>query len=136
GRVIQLRWVQDGDPIGYNGLWTARGRRLIATVSIGYADGYPRTASSTDAKIAASTPAGEAIVAGRRCPFAGRVSMDLIMIDVTDLPEDTPRRGDPVVFVGDDLTLDEVGGRAGTIGYEVLTSLGRRYARTYRNASL
>jgi alanine racemase len=136
GRVIQLRWLQDGDPIGYNGLWTARGRRRIATVSIGYADGYPRTASSTDAKIAASTPVGEAIVAGRRCAFAGRVSMDLIMIDVTDLPEDTPRRGDSVVFLGDDLTLDEVGGRAGTIGYEVLTSLGRRYARTYRNASL
>lgn len=135
GRVIQLRWVQDGDAIGYNGQWTAQGRRRLATVSIGYADGYPRAASSTDTKVASSIPVGEAIVAGRRCPFAGRVSMDMIILDVTEVPERALRRGDPVVFLGDDLTLDEVGARAGTIGYEVLTSLGRRYARTYSDAS-
>jgi alanine racemase len=135
GRVIQLRWAQDGDAIGYNGQWTTHGRRRLATVSIGYADGYPRAASSTDAKLASSMPVGEAVVAGRRCPFAGRVSMDLIILDVTEVPESALRRGDPVVFLGHDLTLDEVGARAGTIGYEVLTSLGRRYARTYRDAS-
>jgi alanine racemase len=134
-RGIQLRWVQDGEEVGYNGQWTARGRRRLATVSIGYADGYPRAASSSNDKLAALAPVGEAIVAGRRCPFAGRVSMDLIILDVTDVPESAVRRGDAVEFLGDDLTVDEVGGRAGTIGYEVLTSLGRRYARSYRDAS-
>jgi alanine racemase len=133
GRVVQLRWAEDGDAVGYNGQWTARGRRRLATVSIGYADGYPRAASGTDAKRAATAPVGEAIVAGTRCPFAGRVSMDLVILDVTDLPESHVRRGDPVVFIGEDLSIDEVGSRAGTIGYEVLTGLGRRYARSYRN---
>jgi alanine racemase len=86
-------------------------------------------------KIAAGLPAGEAIVAGCRCPFAGRVSMDLIILDVTGVPEGALTRGAPVLFIGEDLTIDEVGRRAGTIGYEILTSLGRRYARTYRGAT-
>jgi alanine racemase len=134
GRVIQIRTVEDGDQVGYNGQWTARGPRRLATISVGYADGYPRAASGTDAKAEAGYPAGEAIVAGRRCRFAGRVSMDLIIVDVTDVPEHQCHRGDPVTLIGDDLTLDEVGRRAGTIGYEILTSLGRRYARAYRGA--
>jgi alanine racemase len=134
GRIVQLRWAEDGDAIGYNGQWTAAGRRRLATVSLGYADGYPRSASSTDAKLRAAAPAGEAIVAGRRCPFAGRVSMDLIVLDVTDVPEGAVARGDCATFIGADLTIDEVGARAGTIGYEILTGLGRRYARVVLNA--
>ena len=133
GRIVQLRWVEDGDTAGYGALWTARGRRRLATVSVGYADGYPR--GSSDMKIAAGLPAGEAIVAGCSCPFAGRVSMDLIILDVTGVPEGALMRGAPVLFIGVDLTIDEVGRRAGTIGYEILTSLGRRYARTYREAT-
>jgi alanine racemase len=133
GRIVQLRWVEDGDTAGYGALWTARGRRRLATVSVGYADGYPR--GSSDMKIAAGLPAGEAIVAGCSCPFAGRVSMDLIILDVTGVPEGALMRGAPVLFIGEDLTIDEVGRRAGTIGYEILTSLGRRYARTYREAT-
>jgi alanine racemase len=128
-RVLQLREIEAGAGVGYNGAWTARGRRRLATLSTGYADGYPRAASATDAK--AGEPTGEAIVAGHRCPFAGRVSMDLIILDVTDLPEGAVNRGDPAILIGGDLTVDEVGRRAGTIGYEVLTGLGRRYARTY-----
>jgi alanine racemase len=131
GRIIQLRIAEDGGTVGYNAQWTARGRRRLATISIGYADGFPRAASATDAKRERGIPSGEAIVAGRRCPFAGRVSMDLIVVDVTDVPEGAARRGDPVALIGDDLTVDEVAQRAGTIGYEILTSLGRRYARTY-----
>jgi alanine racemase len=131
GRVIQLRTVSQGETAGYNGAWTARGPRRLATLSIGYADGYARAASATDAKAQSGTPMGEAIVAGIRCPFAGRVSMDLIIVDVTAVPEGAVKRGDPVVLIGDELTVDEVGRRAGTIGYEVLTSLGRRYARSY-----
>jgi len=131
-RVIQVREAADGESVGYNGQWTASGPRRLATLSVGYADGYPRAASATDAKVKAGTPIAQAIVAGRRCPFAGRVSMDLLSVDVTGLPAGAVKRGDTATLIGDDLTIDEVGARAGTIGYEILTSLGRRYARIYR----
>jgi alanine racemase len=133
-RIVQLRSVEAGDRAGYNGQWTAPGPRRLATLSVGYADGYPRAASSTDVKRQAGAPIAEAIVAGRRCPFAGRVSMDLITIDVSAVPEAEVARGDLVTLIGDDLAIDEVGARAGTIGYEILTSLGRRYARRYVGA--
>jgi alanine racemase len=132
---VQLRSVERGDTAGYNGQWTAPAPGRLATLSVGYADGYPRAASATDAKREAGTAAGEAIVAGRRCPFAGRVSMDLITLDVSAVPEAEVRRGDTVTLIGGSLTVDEVGRRAGTIGYEILTGLGARYARTYRGAS-
>ena len=131
GRIIQLRSAEAGETIGYNAQWRAIGRRRLATISVGYADGFPRAASATDAKRENGAALGEALVAGRRCPFAGRVSMDLVVIDVTDLPEGSIGRGDLVTLIGDDLGLDQVAERAGTIGYEILTSLGRRYARTY-----
>lgn len=130
-RVVQLRQVEGGAGAGYGAAWTAPGARRLATLSVGYADGLPRALSRTDEAVAAGAPRGEAIVAGRRCPFAGRISMDLLILDVTDLPGDAVRRGDPVTLIGDGLDVDEVGARAGTIGYEILTSLGRRYARTY-----
>ena len=135
GRVIQVRTVQDGETAGYNATWTARGTRKLATVSVGYADGYPRSASNTDQTIEAQAPGGEAIVAGYRCPFAGRVSMDLTILDVTDVPDGAVSRGDLVTLIGDDLTIDNVARGAGTIGYEMLTSLGRRYARRYLGQS-
>jgi alanine racemase len=130
-RVVQVRDARGGESVGYNGQWTARDPRRLATLSVGYADGYPRAASATDAKLDAKALGGEAIVAGRRCPFAGRVSMDLLSVDVTALPAGAVQRGDLATLIGDDLGIDEVGARAGTIGYEILTSLGRRYARAY-----
>jgi alanine racemase len=130
-RVIQVREADPGETVGYNGLWTAGGQRRLATLSVGYADGYPRAASATDVKTQTGAPVGEAIVDGRRCPFAGRVSMDLLSVDITDLPDNTVKRGDLVTLIGEGLDIDEVGRRAGTIGYEILTGLGRRYARTY-----
>jgi alanine racemase len=129
--IAQLRFVEAGETVGYDAQWTSSGRRRIATIPLGYADGYPRGASATDAKLSTSTQVGEAIVAGRRCPLAGRVSMDLISVDVTDLPEGAVRRGDSVTLIGEGLPVDEVGTRAGTIGYEILTRLGRRYERQY-----
>jgi alanine racemase len=130
-RIVQLRSVEAGDSAGYNGQWTAPGPRRLATLSVGYGDGYPRAASSTDLKRHAGAAVGDAIVAGRRCPFAGRISMDLITLDVSAIPEAEVARGDLATLIGDDLTIDDVGARAGTIGYEILTSLGRRYARRY-----
>jgi len=130
-RIVQLRWVEEDDTVGYNARWLARGRRRIATLSVGYADGYPRSASARG-KSGEEILAGQVLVAGRPCPFAGNVSMDLIAVDVTDIPEKGIRRGDTVTMIGGSLTVDEVGRRAGTIGYEILTNLGRRYARAYR----
>lgn len=129
-RIAQLRWVEENDTVGYNARWLALGRRRIATLSIGYADGYPRSASARG-KSGEELLAGQVLVAGRPCPFAGNVSMDLITIDVTDIPENAVKRGDTVTMIGGALTIDEVGRRAGTIGYEILTNLGRRYARSY-----
>jgi alanine racemase len=130
-RVLRVRQADAGATVGYNGQWTARGARRLATLSVGYADGYPRAASATDVKAQAGTLMGEAIVAGRRCPFAGRVSMDLLSVDISELPPGAVRRGDLATLIGEELTVDEVGARAGTIGYEILTGLGRRYARSY-----
>jgi alanine racemase len=127
GRIAQVRGIARGSTVGYNATWTARRPSRIAVVGVGYADGFLRAASASD-----GNPGGEAIVAGKRCPFAGRVSMDLLAIDVTDLPERDARRGDLVTLIGIDIGVDDVAARAATIGYEVLTSLGRRYARIYR----
>ncbi len=133
-RVIQVRVVEDGEAVGYNGQWVARGRRRIAIINTGYADGYPRAASATDAKREAGIASGGALVAGRFCPFAGRVSMDLIALDVSEVPENAVTRGTLATLIGGELDIDAVGARAGTIGYEILTSLGRRYARRYVDA--
>lgn len=125
-RIIQLRDVENGTKVGYNGRWTAKGRRRLATVCFGYADGYPRAASWTDQQ-----SGGSALVGGVICPFVGSVSMDLTIIDVTDAPAGAAERGAPVTLIGGPLDLETVGAGAKTIGYEILTSLGRRYQRRY-----
>ena len=127
GRVVQVRAVEAGDTVGYSATWTTRRPSRLAVVSVGYADGFLRAASATDAR-----PGAEAVVAGQRCPIAGRVSMDLIVVDVTDLPEDRPGRGDLVTLLGDGIGIDDLAAHARTIAYEVLTGLGRRYRRIYR----
>ncbi len=127
GRVIQTRSVMRGETVGYDAGWTAKRDIRLATVAVGYADGYLRAASSSDAREGAV-----AIIGGKRCPLAGRVSMDLLTVDVSDLPDGTPKRGDTATLVGDEITVDDIAAAAGTIGYEVLTSLGKRYHRVYR----
>jgi alanine racemase len=124
--ILQIREVEDGEAVGYNGKWHAKGRRKLATICLGYADGYPRNASNTDA-----VAGGAALVGGVTCPIAGTVSMDLIILDVTEAPADAVRRGAPVTLIGGDLPVDRVGPSGKTIGYELLTSLGRRYRRRY-----
>ncbi|HEY4143081.1 MAG TPA: alanine racemase [Pseudolabrys sp.] len=126
-RIVQVRVVPKGETVGYNARWTAKRQTRLAVVAVGYADGYLRAASASD-----EAPGADAIVAGKRCPIAGRVSMDLLAIDVTDLPEGSARRGDLAKLIGDEISVDDVAAAAGTIGYEVLTSLGRRYHRVYR----
>src|SRR6202047_4480463 len=126
-RIVQIRNVERGDSVGYGGTWTARRPTRLAIVSAGYADGYFRSAGGID-----GTRSAEVVVAGKRCPVAGRISMDLMAIDVTDLPNNAVRRGHMVTLIGEGITVDELAHHFGTIGYEVLTSLGRRYARVYK----
>jgi alanine racemase len=125
--VLTVRNVGKGETVGYGGVWTARHASRLAILAAGYADGYLRSASATD-----EAPGTDVMVAGKRCPVVGRVSMDLMAVDITGLPDKAVRRGDLVALIDDDVTLDDVGNKAGTIGYEILTSLGRRYHRVYR----
>jgi alanine racemase len=126
-RIVQLRNVERGDSVGYGGTWTARRPTKLAIVSAGYADGYFRAASAND-----GTRGAEVVVAGKRCPVAGRISMDLMAIDITDLPDKAARRGHMVTLIGEGITVDELAHHFGTVGYEVLTGLGSRYARIYK----
>lgn len=121
--IIQIRELRAGETVGYGATWTADHACRIAIVSVGYADGYGRAAGGTDAR-----PGGAGLVNGVKCPIAGRVSMDLIALDVTAAGAVGP--GTAVTLIGDGLTVDDVARPMGTIGYEVLTNLGRRYART------
>src|SRR6195952_3713059 len=126
-RIVQVRNVERGETVGYGGTWTARRPTRIALVSAAYADGYFRAASAND-----GTRGAEVVVAGKRCPIAGRVSMDMIAVDITEIPNSAARRGHMVTLIGEGITVDELAHHFGTIGYEVLTSLGKRYARVYK----
>lgn len=124
--IQQTRWIEQGQSCGYNAQWTAARRTRLATLPAGYADGLPRSSGAT-----LGTKAAQVMIAGRRCPLVGRVSMDLTVADVTDLPEEAVRPGDRAEFFGEGVTLDDFAARSGTIGYQLLTGLGRRYRREY-----
>jgi len=129
-RIVQIRTIERGETVGYGGTWTARRPTRLAILAAGYADGYFRAASAND-----GTRGAEVLVAGKRCPVAGRISMDLVAVDVTDLPANAARRGHLVTLLGEGITVDELAHHFGTIGYEVLTSLGARYARIYKGGA-
>ncbi|MCW2387313.1 alanine racemase [Sphingobium sp. B11D3B] len=118
-RVIQLRTVPDGAGVGYGLDWQARGERRLATLSVGYADGWPRALSNR----------GAAWSGGVRLPIAGRVSMDSMTVDVTALAPGALAEGDFVELIGPHQRLEQVARDGGTIAYEILTNLGARYAR-------
>ncbi|EAQ34641.1 alanine racemase region protein [Nitrobacter sp. Nb-311A] len=127
-RIVQTRSIDKGESVGYGATWTARRPTRLAVVSAGYADGYFRAGGSND-----GTRGANIVVAGTRCPVAGRISMDLLAVDITDLPSPGGvRRGHLATLIGEGITVDELAHHFGTIGYEVLTSLGRRYYRIYK----
>jgi alanine racemase len=127
GLVLQVRKVPQGESVGYGAAWNAKRASRIAVAALGYADGLLRAGSGPDRKAG-----GSAIVAKKRCPIVGYISMDLTCIDVTDLPNNAVRRGDSATFIGEDLLIDEVAASAGTIAYEVLVRLGSRCHLAYR----
>ncbi len=123
-RVLATREIPAGASVGYDATWSAARPTRLATLALGYADGLPIGASSGP-----GGPATQALVRGTRCPIVGRVSMDFLVLDVTDAP--AVGRGDWIEILGDDITVDELAARSGTIGYEILTRLGGRYARRH-----
>lgn len=125
-RILQVQDVPAGGRVGYSATYRAKTPRRIATIAAGYADGVFRHASATNDR-----PGGAVAIGGKLAPIVGRVSMDLITVDVTDLTEAPPQRGDWAELVGPELPLEAVGADAGTIGYEVLTRLGPRFQRVY-----
>src|SRR5260370_794816 len=131
GRFIQVRPVNKVETGGYGAAFAAARPSGSPVGAVGYADGFLRSASAATGK-----PAGEVIVAGKRCPIAGRVSMDLLAVDVTDLAEGAARRGDLATLIGDGMSIDDLAAGMGTIGYEVLTNLARRYHRAYKRERL
>ncbi|MFQ5467933.1 MAG: alanine racemase [Kiloniellaceae bacterium] len=121
GRILQVRAIDAPRTVGYGATHRAPGPIRVATVAVGYADGYLRSLSGR----------GHAWVGARRVSVIGRISMDLITLDVTDVPEPDTRPGGLVDLIGPREDVDTVAAAAGTIGYEILTSLGARYHRVY-----
>ena len=122
-RVLQVRRIDSGESVGYGATFRAKRPSMIATVALGYADGFPRSLSGK----------GVAALDGVRVPVAGRISMDLMTLDVSDLPE-PPHIGAEAELLGDTISLGEVAELAGTNEYEILTRL-RRVPRVYTQAS-
>ena len=123
-RILQLRRVPAGTSVGYNGRWTADRPTRLATLGIGYADGLSIGASGIEGRGA------QVVVGDRPCPILGRISMDLTIVDVTDASPGL-EAGAMVEVLGPHVGVDDLGQAAGTIGYEILTSLGRRHLRHY-----
>ena len=123
-RILQVHDVDAGQSVGYGAVERLAQRTRIATLGVGYADGYHRLAGSSDQR-----PGGFGHIGETYLPIVGRVSMDLITVDVSGAPEAAV--GDWVELIGHHIPLDDVAAHAGTVGYEILTSLGGRLARRY-----
>ena len=119
-QVIQTRDLETDIGVGYGHSFRTSAPLRAATIAIGYADGWPRRASAA------------AWYGGRKLPFAGRVSMDSIVLDVSSLDADELAPGDLVELIGDHQTIDDLAELSGTIGYEILTGIGHRFHRRYR----
>jgi alanine racemase len=111
-RILAVADVAPGETVGYSATWRAKRPTRVATIAAGYADGVPRNASAPDGR-----PGGHVLIAGQLTPLVGRVSMDLITVDITDLPDGVANPGDFATLIGEGLTIEEAGFAAGTIGY-------------------
>jgi alanine racemase len=123
-RIIHLKWIEAGESVGYGRSWYAKRRTQVATIAVGYNDGFSRAMSN----------GGEVLIRGRRVPVIGRVCMDVSMVDVTDLGEEVAI-DDPVILFGQSgeerITVDALAARAGTISYEILTNISPRVRRIF-----
>jgi alanine racemase len=125
-RILQVREAEPGETVGYGATYTIERPSRIATIACGYADGFLRALSGPTGK-----PGPVGYIGSYPVPVVGRVSMDLITLDVSGVPEALAHRGAWVEVMGDRVTLDDLTDRAGTIGYELLSRLSRRVHRVY-----
>ncbi len=121
GKILQVREIDAPQTVGYGATFRVSGPMRLATVALGYADGYLRSLSNR----------GIGHIGGVQVPVVGRISMDLVTFDVSAVPAGMARPGATIDLFDPDLGVDEVGARAGSIGYEILSALGRRYHRIY-----
>jgi alanine racemase len=124
--ILAVSDVAPGETVGYSAAWRAERPSRIATIAAGYADGVPRSASSANGR-----SGGQVMIAGKYAPLAGRVSMDLITADVTDIDPALVAPGQLATLIGPGLSIEDAGFAAGTIGYEILTRCGTRFERVY-----
>jgi alanine racemase len=122
--LLQVRSIDRGDTVGYGATYAASGPRRLGIAAIGYADGLMRSLSNR----------GHGVISGVKCPIVGRVSMDLVTLDITAVPDQAAHAGAPVEFVGPHQTVDELAAAAGTLPYEIYTRLGDRIERRYTGA--
>jgi alanine racemase len=127
-RILQLRTCVPGDVVGYGGTYKVTRAAKIATIACGYADGFLRALSGPSGH-----PGPVGFIGAYPVPVVGRVSMDLITVDVTDVPDNLAARGNWVEVMGRHVTLDDLTDRAGTIGYELLARLSKRVHRIYED---
>jgi alanine racemase len=125
GKILQTREIDTDSTVGYGATYRRERPGRIATVAAGYADGLLRSLGNR----------GSATIAGRKAPIVGRISMDLLTLDVTDLDPETTHPGSFVELIGPGHDVDALAAEAGTSGYEMLTALGRRYHRVYRGGA-
>jgi alanine racemase len=128
--ILQVRECKTGESVGYGATYILPRDTRIAVIGLGYADGFIRSASSTN-----QHAGGRAFIRGHICPVLGRVSMDMFEVDITELGNDIPLPGEMVEVLGPNVSVDDQAEPAGTIGYEFLTSLKGRYPRRYVNSA-
>lgn len=133
-RIVQVRKAAAGEAVSYGAAGTLHRDTLLAVASVGYADGFHRAGSGAGVPLRGAAHEGaHGFLHGCRVPVVGRVTMDLTVFDVTDIADDA-KVGDWIELFGRNLPIDEAAATAGTISYELLTSLGRRYHRTHVGA--
>jgi alanine racemase len=140
GRILQIRTIKKGETVGYGASFEAPKEMALAFIGVGYGDGYPRaTSGSGVAMRKQEQTSGYGFLWGEKLPFIGRLSMDMLAIDVSNLPQDKLQAAYEkdalwVELLGENIPLDDVAKTSGTISYEILTQLGTRYTRYYRKS--
>ncbi len=124
--ILQVTEGRTGESVGYGATYTLNRNSKLAILGYGYADGFLRALSGTNPR-----PGGKVFIRGKLCPVIGRISMDLTVVDVTELGSDLPTPGEGAEVLGANVSIDDQADAAGTIGYEILTSLKGRYSRNY-----